>query len=100
MGEKHFRELAAKCGQLEVADSYIGKVLAQYPEESGKAYPPNEICDIIETLNSDCINKNFSSATFNKRSSSSRRPLDGGDIERAKAAYYAKHAKTHKDKYP
>src|SRR5690606_33595686 len=79
------RELAAEYGRLEAADIYIGQVLAQYPEEQDKVWPPDELCDLIESLKSDSVNRNFSSATFNKRSFSSRGPFDGGDIERAKA---------------
>lgn len=94
------RELATDYSKVDIADIYIGKVLAQYPEEKDKTWPPVEICDLIESLNSDYINRNFSSATFNKRSYSSRGPFDGGDIERAKANYFNKLASLHKNKYP
>lgn len=94
------RELAAEYGRLEAADIYIGQVLAQYPEEQDKVWPPDELCDLMETLKSDSVNRNFSSATFNKRSFSSRGPFDGGDIERTKAAYYQKLATAHQNKFP
>ena len=35
------RELAAEYGRVEVADIYIGQVLAQYPEDQDKAWPPD-----------------------------------------------------------
>lgn len=94
------RELASECGRLEAADIYIGQVLAQYPEEQDKVWPPDEICDLIESLNSESINSNFSSSTFNKRSFSSRGAFDGGDIERAKASYFDKLALAHQNKFP
>lgn len=94
------RELASEYGRLEAADIYIGQVLAQYPEKQGKVWPPDELCDLIETLKSESLNRSFSSATFNKRSFSSRGPFDGGDIERGKAAYFKKLATAHQNKFP
>src|SRR5690606_32401380 len=70
------------------------------PEEQDKVWPPDELCHLIENLKSDSVNRNFSSATFNKRSFSSRGPFDGGDIERAKAAYFQKLATAHQNKFP
>ena len=94
------RQLAVEYGRLDTIDSYIGKVLAQYPEVEGVIWPPSIICDIIESLNSDSLNRNFSSATFNKRGSSSRAAFAGGDIERDKASYFNKLALEHRNKYP
>lgn len=86
------RALAIQCGRIEVADMQIGQVLAQYPETID-SWPPDEICNVIETINTDSIKRNFSSATFNKRGSSSRGPFDGGDIERSHAKGYEEDAK-------
>lgn len=94
------RELATLYGRIEAADIYIGKILAQYPERPEILWPPNEICDVIETINTDAIKRNFSAETFNKRGSSVRGAFDGGDIERGKASYFQKLAEGHKNKYP
>lgn len=96
----NLRELATEYGRVEIADAYIGGVLAHYPEEKNKVWPPDEICDLIESLNSDSIKRNFSSSTFNKRGSSTRGSFDGGDIERKKAAYFYMHAESHRNKFP
>lgn len=93
------RELANKCGRLEVADMHIGKLLAQYPEEN-ENWPPDEICQIIEQINTDSIKNNFSSATFNKRGSSTRGAFEGGDIERGHAKYFEILALNHRNKFP
>ncbi|NBG67154.1 hypothetical protein [Acidiluteibacter ferrifornacis] len=93
------RQLAVEYGRLDTVDSYIGKVLAQYPEDENAVWPPSIICSIIENLNSESLNRNFSSATFNKRGSSSRAAYAGGDIEREKAAYFNKLAEKHRNKY-
>lgn len=93
------RELAKNVSRLEVADMQIGKVLAQYPEDIPE-WPQEAIFKIIDEINSDSIKRNYSSALFNKRGSSSRGAFDGGDIEREKAAYFEKLEKDFKNKYP
>lgn len=96
---KKVRELAEKSGRLTVADLQIGKVLAEYPEKE-EPWPPKEISKVIETINTDNLKSGFSSATFNKRSFSSRGPFDGGDIERGHANYFHKQAKAIKYEFP
>ncbi len=93
------RDLALKVDRLEVADAHIGQVLAQYPEED-LFWPPDEICEVIESIKTDSIKNNFAVAIFNKRGSSMRGPFDGGDIERGYADYFQKLSSNHKTKYP
>lgn len=93
------RELAEKVDRLEVADMQIGKILAQYPEDIPE-WPNKTIFQIIEDIDSDSLNSNYSSAMFNKRSFTSRGAFEGGNIEREKAAYFQKLANDHKIKYP
>lgn len=93
------RKLAEHASRLEVADMEIGKMLAQYPENS-PLWPNEYIFKLIEEINSDSLNRNYSSALFNKRGSSSRGVFDGGDIEREKASYFGKLANDFKNKYP
>lgn len=93
------RMLATTVSRLEAADMIIGQVLAQYPE-NGENWPPDEICTIIERINTNSIKNNFSAATFNKRGSSSRGPFDGGNIEREKAEYFHKLSSLQKNKFP
>lgn len=93
------REIADERGYLEVADLQIGKVLAKYPENV-EPWPPAEICEVIDTVNTESIKDGFSTATFNKRGSSTRGPFEGGGIERGHAEYFYKQAKSHKNKFP
>ena len=99
---ENVRKLATECGRLDFADIQIGKVLAQYPEEKeGKEiWPPAEICQVIEKINTDSIKSNFSSATFNKRGFSTRGAFDGGNIERGHAKYFEDLANKHRNKFP
>lgn len=96
---KNVRTLAEEASRLDVADMQIGQVLAQYPENVPQ-WPQEKIFQVIEEINSDSLNRNYSSAMFNKRGSSSRGPFDGGNIERDKAAYFNKLASDFKNKYP
>lgn len=93
------RKLAEEQSRLEVADMHIGQVLAEYPENVAE-WPQEIIFQVIEEINTDSIKRNYSSAMFNKRGSSSRGPFDGGDIERRKAFYFEKLANQFKNKYP
>lgn len=97
---KKARALAKEYGRIDAAEIYIGRVLAHYPEKADQIWPPNEICKIIEDVNSDSLNRNFSMETFNKRGSSSRGPFEGGNIERSKAEYFSKNAEAHRNKFP
>ena len=63
-------------------------------------WPPDEICAIIQEINTDSIKRNFSSAVFNKRSFSSRGPFEGGNIERGHAEYFKKLAGNKKKRFP
>lgn len=96
---KKVRSMAEKSGRLKVADMEIGQVLAQYPEEK-EPWPPHEICNVIDSINTQNIKSGFSSATFNKRGSSTRGPFDGGAIERRHAKYFRQQAGQLKFKFP
>lgn len=93
------RSLAEAASRLNVADSEIGKVLAQYPENIPE-WPQEKIFKAIEEINTESIKSGYSSAMFNKRGSSTRGAFDGGDIERGKAAYFEKLANDIRNKYP
>jgi hypothetical protein len=96
---KKVRILAEEESRLDVADMQIGQVLAQYPENIPQ-WPPEKIFHIIEEINTDSLKRNYSSAMYNKRSSSSRGAFDGGNIERAHATYFGNLAKNFKNTYP
>lgn len=93
------REFAINYGKLNVADAYIAQVLAQYPETE-KSWPLDEICNVLETINTDSIRRNFSAAIFNKRGATSRGIFDGGEQERVLARHFSKLAKLQKNKFP
>ncbi|MCW9708052.1 hypothetical protein [Fodinibius salsisoli] len=93
------RKIANERGYLEIADLQIGKVLAEYPENI-EPWPPEEICKVIDTINTESMKDGFSTATFNKRGSSTRGPFEGGDIEREHSNFFQNQADSLKNKYP
>jgi hypothetical protein len=93
------RALGKESKRLQSVDGVIGQVLAHYPEGS-QPWPPNEICDILQSVNSEKMLSNFGASTMNKRSFSSRGPFDGGEIERGHAKFFRKLAAEHQNKFP
>ncbi|MHA8106297.1 hypothetical protein [Aquirufa sp. 5-AUSEE-100C1] len=93
------RLLAEKVSRLEVADSEIGKILAEYPENINE-WPQEKIFHIIEEINTVSLKRGYSSAMFNKRGLSARGAFDGGNIEREKAIFFEKLENDYKNKYP
>ncbi len=93
------REFATTYGKLNVADAYIAQVLAQYPETE-KTWPPDEICNVLESINTPSIKRNFSAAIFNNRGATSRGVFDGGDQERVLAKHFNQLSEFHKNKFP
>lgn len=93
------REFAKNYGKLNFADAHIARVLAHYPEAE-KKWPPDEICHVLEVINSASIKSNFSAAVFNKRGATSRGIFDGGEQERVLANHFSKLSELHKNKYP
>jgi hypothetical protein len=94
------RGLASAADRTEVTDSFIGKLLAKYPETGTDNWPDEAISEVIETVDTSDILSGFSSALFNKRGSSVRGAFAGGDIERGHAIYFEKLAKKYRLKHP
>eukprot|EP00388_Colpodella_angusta_P007938 GDKJ01022035.1.p1 GENE.GDKJ01022035.1~~GDKJ01022035.1.p1 ORF type:complete len:1258 (-),score=92.11 GDKJ01022035.1:573-4346(-) len=94
------RELAVEYGRLKAADSLIGGILAQYPENKDKVWPPDEICNLIEMIKSENLDNGFSAGVHNKAGASFRGVFDGGTVERARATYFYSLAVIHRNKFP
>lgn len=86
--------------RTEVTDLFIGKLLAQFPENGTENWPAESIADVIEHVGTENILSGFSTALFNKRGSSTRGAFSGGEIERGHAEYFEKLFKKYRLKYP
>lgn len=93
------RDLAGEYGRLDSMDSRIGGMLAQYPEKE-EPWPPIEICEIIESINTRSLISGFSSAVFNRRGFSSRGVFDGGARERKLVEYFMRLSGYIKNRFP
>lgn len=85
---KQARDLALKEKRLDGADIHIGKILAHYPENKGGQWPPDIICELIDTINSNAITGNFKAEISNIHGFSSKSPYEGGDRERKLASHF------------
>ena len=94
------RELCEKLDRLEVCDTHIGQVLAySTPDEDGN-WPPEEVCRIIEEIESKNLEEGFSIGIYNKRGVVTKSPFEGGQQERELAEQYRKYADRWNDTYP
>lgn len=94
------RELAQKADRIEAADRHIGMLLAYFPEEGNDYWPPDEISQIIEQINTPSLKDNFAVTVTNKRGSTGRGVFEGGTIEKNNAAHFKKLADLHKYSHP
>ncbi|KAF2334613.1 hypothetical protein [Flavobacterium nitrogenifigens] len=94
------RELAQTADRIEFADKHLGILLAQFSEENKDYWPPDEISQIIERINTTSLKDNFSVTVTNKRGFTSRSPFEGGNIEKNNAAHFQKLADLHKYNHP
>jgi hypothetical protein len=80
-------------------DSEIGNLLACFPRNN-VFWPPEEICEIIDTLNSDVIVSHFETEIFNSRGTYSKATYEGGTQERLLAEYFEKMGKQIFSRWP
>ena len=84
------RKLAAGAGRAEVADNYIGRVLAHSPMDADGTWPCLPVRQIIETEGFDEIGKAFSTGLLERRGSYM---VDGGKTEQILADKFSEMAK-------
>src|SRR5439155_25567056 len=78
--------------RLRIGDNYIGKLLAASPPDPDGAWPCLAVREVIEAIDSTEIEEGMGSQIFNSLGVTSRGMLDGGEIERDKAALYNQQA--------
>ena len=76
------RTLLLETDRAVIGDRKIGKALAVSPPGPDGEWPSNEVCDLIERLQSDDVELGLSIAIRSQRGVTSRAPTDGGDQER------------------
>jgi hypothetical protein len=80
------RRLAAEADRTDIAEEYIGHVLAHAPNDpADQAWPHRAVRDVIEELVSDAVEEGIRVERFNMRGVVSKAVFEGGGQERAMA---------------
>ncbi|MEK0233850.1 hypothetical protein [Ralstonia pseudosolanacearum] len=83
------RSLAAAKDLADICDQQIGRVLAHAPADPAEAFwPPSPVCEVIESVAAQHIERGFAVECFNKRGVYGKGINEGGGQERAFAARY------------
>lgn len=83
------RTLAAAKGLRDIGDQRIGFVLAHAPQDADEPFwPPSAVCQAIEKVASEHVERGFAVECFNKRGVFGRGINEGGDQERKLAQRY------------
>ena len=97
---KSAREEAARVDRLEVCDITIGKVFAHAPSELDGSWPCIPVCEIIEEVKSEELDRGFMIGISNKRGIFSKSLGEGGKQERELAAKFRIYAEARQTRYP
>jgi hypothetical protein len=94
------KELCRKSDRGEVGDSHIGQVFAHAEKENEDAWPPEPVCQIIDEVESEELDRGFHMGIYNKRGVVTKSPLEGGRQERVLAEQYRIFAEKWIIRYP
>jgi hypothetical protein len=89
---KRARKLCAEAGRGEIGDQKIGEILSAANPSPGGIWPPEPVCELIDTARSRALETGFEIGTRNRRGVTVRAPFDGGAQEREQAEHYHKAA--------
>lgn len=101
--KKWIVEARGKCqetGHITGCDIQIGFILAHAPSNSDETWPHVVVCNIIEFLDNETIDRHIANEIYNSRGVTSRGLNDGGAQERDLAQKYKKMSDITKAKWP
>lgn len=93
------RQLCAESGRGDVGDSHIGKLLAHARAEKG-TWPPEAVCIIIDTTNSEALDDGFYVGICKKRGVVTKAAFEGGRQERELANRFKHYSDSLSAKWP
>ena len=73
--------LAKERKRVKVIDSVVGDILGDIHRDDN--YPPQALCELVETLNSDIVDQHIGLRIYNSRGMTSRAYNEGGRQERS-----------------
>ena len=84
----HARSRLSDIDRQAIGDTMIGRALAASPADPDVEWPSAAVRDLIDRVESDCLDDGFTLSVFDQRGGTSRLPTDGGGQERELAAHY------------
>lgn len=93
------RELATRSQCIHAVDSQIGSLFACFPRTDDH-WPLDEICEIIDRINSESMISNFETDIYNGRGAYVKSVYEGGNQERSIAAYFQSMGERISNKWP
>jgi hypothetical protein len=94
------RELCGSLDRLAACDIHIGQVLTYAMADEDGNWPPEEVCKIIDEIESEEVEEGFMIGVYNKRGAFTKSLFEGGKQERELAEKYKKYAENWLSKYP
>ena len=89
---KEALRLCKEAGRTRSGASKIGELLSRASGVSGRPWPPEPVCEVIEVARSRDLESGFVVGTMNGRGVTSRGLGDGGQLEHAEAARFRRDA--------
>lgn len=87
-------------GRGGIGDYTIGRVLRYSPHDADGTWPHSAVCDLIQDLASESIERGLETEVYNSRGVTMRGQTDGGEQERQLVESYLDHARRVCDRSP
>jgi hypothetical protein len=87
-------------GRGGIGDYFIGRILRYSPNDADDTWPHSAVCDLIEELANESVERGFETEVFNSRGVTMRGQTDGGAQERQLAESYLERARRVCDRSP
>jgi hypothetical protein len=94
------REALGARGRGGIGDYSIGRILRYSPNDADGTWPHSAVCDLIEELANESVERGFETEVFNSRGVTMRGQTDGGAQERQLAESYREQARRVCDRSP
>lgn len=94
------REALGARGRGGIGDYTIGRVLRYSPHDADGAWPHAAVCELIEDLANESIERGLETEVHNSRGVTMRGQTDGGAQERQLVESYLEHARRVRDRSP
>jgi transcriptional regulator with XRE-family HTH domain len=82
------RQRCQELDRVTMGDQYIGRALAHATRTEGAAWPPDEVCRVLERLKNRQIERGLEIEVYNSRGVTTRGITDGGRQERELVEQY------------